>query len=108
MDNKELEIKYAKLQKQLSKIGYICNGTLIESYRKCGKYNCNCKDNPQMEHGPYHIWTRKEKRKTVTRSLSEKQRGLYSQYMQNFKEMESIIDNMKNISIQIIEQAKNN
>ena len=107
MNQNTLEKKYTGLQKQLSQIGYICNGTVMSSYRKCGKANCGCKDNPRMQHGPYHIWTRKEKGKTVTRSLSEKQTDYCSMYMNNFKEMENIIEKMKEISIQIIEQAKN-
>ncbi|MCD6397439.1 MAG: hypothetical protein J7L71_07850 [Spirochaetaceae bacterium] len=107
MGNKTLKREYTELQKQLSQIGYICNGTVMSAYRKCGKPSCSCKDDPQMQHGPYHIWTRKEKGKTVTRSLSEKQSEHCSDYMQNFKEMENIIEKMKKISIQIIEESKN-
>ncbi len=107
MDHEELEERYTRLQKQLGQVGYICNGTIMSMYRKCGKPNCSCKEDPQMKHGPYHIWTRKEKGKTVTRSLSEKQSDRCSEYMLNFKEMEYIIEKMKKISIQIIEQSKN-
>jgi len=107
MNRKTLNREYIELQKQLSQIGYICNGTVMSAYRKCGKPNCGCKDDPQMQHGPYHIWTRKEKGKTVTRSLSGKQADRCSDYMLNFKEMENIIEKMKKISIQIIEQSKN-
>ena len=58
-----------------------------------------------MQHGPYHIWTRKENGKTVTRSLSKKQIGRCSEYIQNSKKMESILEEMKKISIQIIEEG---
>ena len=102
-----LKKEYSELQKKLSQVGYICNGTVMSAYRKCGKPGCSCKDDPQMRHGPYHIWTRKEKGKTVTRSLSKKQADNCSDYMDNFKEMENIIEKMKKISIQIIEQSKN-
>jgi hypothetical protein len=107
MNNIVLKKRYTGLQKQLAQLGYICNGTVRSTYRKCGKPNCNCKDDPRMEHGSYHIWTRKEKGKTVTRSLSEKQVDLCSKYMDNFKKMENIMEEMKEISIQIIEQARN-
>ncbi len=98
--------RYRKLQKQLADIGFICNGTVLSVYRKCGKPSCGCKESVTMQHGPYHIWTRKEKGKTVTRSLSEKQAGQCSLYLRNFKEMESIIEEMKQISIQMIESNK--
>ena len=106
MNHKALKKRYTGLQKQLGQVGYICNGTVMSTYRKCGKPNCNCNDDPKMEHGPYHIWTRKEKGKTVTRSLTKKQANLCSEYMQNFKKMENIIEEMKRISAQIIEQSK--
>ncbi len=106
MDHEELKAKYIGLQKQLAQVGYICNGTVMSMYRKCGKSNCGCKDDPKKKHGPYHIWTRKEKGKTVTRSLSRKQADLCSDYMVNFKKMENIMEEMKEISIQIIEKTK--
>ncbi len=92
----------------MSDIGFICNGSVKSMYRKCGKSNCCCKEDPFMRHGPYHIWTRKENGKTVTRSLSKKQVDICSEYMQNFKKLEAIIEEMKKISIEIIEQAKHN
>lgn len=98
--------KYAELQKQLIQIDYICNGSVMSLYRKCGKSNCGCKEDHQMRHGPYFVWTRKEKGKTVTRSLSEKQAEHCSEYIQNFKKIESIIEEMKKITIQIVEQER--
>lgn len=59
-----------------------------------------------MQHGPYHIWTRKEKGKTVTRSLSEKQARRCSLYIKNFKKVDSIIEEMKKITTQMIEHQK--
>jgi len=106
MDHERLAKRYSELQNRFAQIGYINNGTVMPLYRKCGKPNCGCKENPQMQHGPYHIWTRKEKGKTVTRSLSEKQAGQCSEYRQNFKKMERIIEEMKKISIQVIEQGR--
>jgi len=106
MKLEKLAKKYAELQKQFVQIGYICNGSIMSLYRKCGKPNCGCKEDPQMRHGPYFIWTRKEKNKTVTRSLSEKKAKHCSKYIQNFKKMENIIKEMKKITTQIIEQEK--
>jgi hypothetical protein len=102
----ELLQRYRELQKQLARIGFICNGTVMSMYRKCGKPNCGCKESEHMQHGPYHIWTRKEKGKTVTRSLSEKQARQCSLYINNFKKMDSIIEEMKKITIQMIENKK--
>jgi hypothetical protein len=106
LEEVKLSQRYNELEKQLAHIGFVCNGTVMSVYRKCGKPNCGCKESEHMQHGPYHIWTRKEKGKTVTRSLSEKQAGQCSLYIKNFKRMESIIEEMKKITIQMIEHQK--
>lgn len=59
-----------------------------------------------MRHNPYHIWTRKKRGKTVTPSLSEKQAERCLEYIDNFKKMEEIIEEMKRITIQIVEQGR--
>jgi hypothetical protein len=102
----ELLHRYNELENQLAHIGFVCNGTVMSVYRKCGKPNCGCRESKTMQHGPYHIWTRKEKGKTITRSLSERQAGECALYIKNFKKMESIIEEMKRITIQMIEYRK--
>ena len=106
MSKIKLENKYKQLQKELSQIGYICNGSIMSLYRKCGKPKCGCKENPEIKHGPYYIWTRKEKGKTITRSLSEERFHQCQQCIENYKKMERIIEEMKKISIQIFEQSQ--
>lgn len=106
MNKTKLENKYKQLQKELSQIGYICNGSIMSLYRKCGKPKCGCNENPEIKHGPYYIWTRKEKGKTITRSLSEERFKRCQQCIKNYKKMEQIIEEMKKISIQIFEQEQ--
>jgi len=106
MDEGRFVQRYSELQNRFAQIGYICNGTVMSLYRKCGKPNCGCKEDPQMQHGPYHIWTRKENGKTVTRSLSKKQADCCSEYIQNSRKLESIVEEMKKISIQVIEEGR--
>jgi hypothetical protein len=103
MEAEQLTVRYAGLQRQLAGIGYICNGTVMQLYRTCGKPGCNCKEDPQMKHGPYYIWTRKEKGKTVTRSLSEEVAKRCIEYIGNSRRMVGILEEMKKISNGIIE-----
>jgi hypothetical protein len=106
VDLDQLEKEYSNLQKEFTQIGYICCGSIMSLYRKCGKPKCGCKDNLEMRHGPYHIWTRKKNGKTVTRSLSKKKAEHCLEYIQNLKKMEKIIEEMKKVSIQIVEEGK--
>jgi len=102
----ELEKKYQELQQQLLQIGYICSGSVISQQRKCGKPNCGCKEDQQKLHGPYYIWTRKEKGKTITRSLTDKQAEQCMECTSNYRKMQKIMKEMKEISIKIIEGKK--
>jgi hypothetical protein len=106
VDLDQLEKEYSNLQKEFTQIGYICCGSIMSLYRKCGKPKCGCKDDLEMRHGPYHIWTRKKNGKTVTRSLSKKKAEHCLEYIQNLKKMEKIIEEMKKVSIQIVEEGK--
>lgn len=106
MEKEQLQKEYSELSKKLSKIGYICKGSVMVLYVKCGKPYCRCKTDENAKHGPYNIWTRKVKGKTVTRHLSEKQANLCREYIQNSKKLESIIKEMRNLSVSILEGGK--
>jgi len=106
MEKEGLQKKYRELSKKLSQIGYICKGSVMSVYVKCGKPYCRCKTDENARHGPYTVWTRKVKGKTVTKYLSEKQAKLCREYIQNSKKLESIIEEMRNLSVSILESEK--
>lgn len=103
MQKDQLQKKYSELAKNLSQIGYICKGSVVDLYVKCGKPNCRCKTDENAKHGPYTVWTRKVKGKTVTKYLSEKQAELCRKYIQNSNRLESIVEEMRDISAKILE-----
>lgn len=106
MEKEQLQKKYRELSKQLSQIDYICKGSVMSVYVKCGKPYCRCKTDENAKHGPYTIWTRKVKGKTVTKYLSKKQAKQCREYIQNSKKLESIIKEMRNLSVNILESEK--
>lgn len=98
--------KYKELTKKLSEIGFVCKGSVMILYLKCGKPNCMCKKDENAKHGPYNVWTRKVNDKTVTKYLSEHQAELCRGYIQNSKRLELIIKEMRDISANILETEK--
>ena len=98
--------EYQKLRGLLGKTGYICTGSITTVYRKCGKPYCFCAKDEKAFHGPYNVWTRKVKGKTVTRNLTNKQVELCKQCIQNIRELEAIIARMKELSVRYIEEQK--
>jgi hypothetical protein len=106
MQKDRLQKKYSELAKQLAQIGYISKGSVMSVCIKCGKPYCRCNTDENAKHGPYTVWTRKVKGKTVTRYLSEKQAKLCREFIQNSKKIELIIEEMRDLSVSIIESEK--
>ena len=107
-DKKEIKMKYAELKKKILGVGYICKGSIVPSYRKCGKAYCRCakaRDKKEM-HGPYLLWTRKIKSKTVTKKLSENQALLCNEFIQNSRKLDEILEQMKKLSVDALDLEK--
>jgi hypothetical protein len=65
----ELEAQRERLKQQLSDLGDLRPGSLVERYRKCGKPNCHCSLPGEPGHGPSWSLTHDVKGKTVTRII---------------------------------------
>ena len=98
--------EYQELRHQLAQTGYICTGSISTVYRKCGKQYCVCAKNETVLHGPYNVWTRKVKGKTVTRNLTEDQTLLCRECIQNLRQVEKLIEKMKELTAKYIEDSK--
>lgn len=65
-DPERLEQRRNEIRAELSSIGDLRPGSLVERYRKCGKPNCHCATEPGGGHGPSWSLTRRVSGKTVT------------------------------------------
>ncbi len=77
--------KISDIKRKLSAKNYILNGTLAQRYKQCGKTACCCNEDSQYWHGPYWIWTRKEKGKTITRTLNKTQAVMVKKAIKEMK-----------------------
>lgn len=102
----DLSRKYELLKQQIADIGFICTGSLMSVYQKCGSARCPCGDDPDARHGPYNRWTRKVRGKTVTRTLTDEQTSQCRRYIENHKKLKQIIAQMRQLSVQFIEGLK--
>jgi hypothetical protein len=92
------ERKYRALAGQLSTLGFISPGSLVERATSCGKPGCRCMADPPRRHGPYYQWSRAVAGKTVTRRLSASEAVLYREWVANWREMKRIITEMEQVS----------
>ena len=67
--SQQLESKTHELKLAIANLGELFPGSLVESFRKCGKANCHCAKKNARGHGPNWIVTREFKGRTVTKSV---------------------------------------
>ena len=92
--------RYAQLADQLSRMGPVLPGTIIER-RIIGQ--ASKKQIDQKKYGPYYQWTRKVNGKTITVNLSEAQVDLFRRAIDNNRKFEQILREMWQISLQRLE-----
>lgn len=90
--------RYRDLAQRIAEVGFISAGSITRRYTKCATPNCRCRADPPRPHGPYWQWTAKIEGKTVTRRLSPTEVGLYQQWIDNDRELRSLIAQMREIA----------
>lgn len=98
--------KKQKIKNKINDLEWILVGTLLKSYKRCGKDNCKCMKNKNCWHGPYYIWTRKENRKTVTKTLTKEQAQYVLNAFKNMKKLNRLLEKWKKMSIINIDNLK--
>ena len=98
--------KIQALKKKISNIDWILKGTLLKQYKQCGKNNCRCHQDKKYWHGPYWIWTRKEKGKTITKTLNQNQIQMHKKAFKNMKEFDQLVEKWKMLSLLHLEKIK--
>jgi hypothetical protein len=65
----QLESKTHDLKLAIAHLGELFPGSLVESFRKCGKATCHCAKKGDPGHGPNWIVTREVKGHTMTKTV---------------------------------------
>ncbi|MFA6569390.1 MAG: DUF6788 family protein [Victivallales bacterium] len=90
-----------KLKSKLMRTGLIAQGTITERRierrrRRGGRTKSNA------EYGPYYQWTFKRKGKTVTVNLSGRQEKTFRKAIDENRNVENIISEMRDLSLEIL------
>lgn len=97
-DRSALLKEYEQLKKEFLSVGFICVGSVSAVYHQCGKQNCRCHNDPASRHGPYSLWTRKIKGKTISRFLNEEKAQECKDWIANQRKLQNIIKRMQELS----------
>ena len=63
-------------------------------------------EDEKAKHGPYCVWTRKVKGKTVTRTLTAEQAQLCKRCIEAMRELQKTIKTLKDLTVRYIENQK--
>ena len=96
--------KINSLKNKITARDWILQGTLLRQYKQCGKISCRCHQDKIYWHGPYWIWTRKEKGKTVTKTLTQNQAKMVKKSLEEMKKIDKLIEKWKILSLQYMEK----
>ena len=106
ISDEEIHKQYQTLRRSLARTPYVCTGSVMSRYSRCGKPQCACHTDERARHGPYFVWTRKVKGKTVTRTLTVEQAELCKRCIGAMRELEKTIETMKDLTVRYIENQK--
>lgn len=87
-----LERRYRELAAKLAKTGPILQGTITE----------RTIEKEDRTYGPYYQWTFKREGKTVTVNLTASQAELFQKALDQNRELENIIKEMRELSLAIL------
>ena len=98
--------QYDALKAKLQAVGFIGQGSVQTRRIACGSPTCRCCQDPDARHGPrhgpYHCWTRKARGKTVGLKLTADELGLYREWIENNRELERLVKEMRRISSRVL------
>ena len=90
--------RYRELAERVADLGFISAGSITRRYTKCATATCRCRADPPQPHGPYWQWTAKVDGKTITRRLSPREAEHYQQWIDNDRELRSLITQMRDVA----------
>ena len=101
-DAAELETQRARLHWQLASVGDFRRGSLVSTYRRCGKSYCACADPDHPGHGPINLLTKSVSGKTVTKAVPDGPAlTKVQQEVAHYKQFKAVIDQIVEVNEQI-------
>ena len=98
----KLRGRHRRLARKLSRLGPILVGTITPRTLLLPDPDLPGR---KRAYGPYYQWTFKQKGKTVTVTLTERQAAIYQKAIDRHRALEAALQEMRNISLQILEST---
>ena len=90
-----------RLIRDLPPIEYVLRGTLVETYKRCGRPNCHCVDGPG--HGPKRYLCVSQRGKRPRRDYVPNDAHLQvTQLIDNFRKLRQVLDEICAINTELL------
>ena len=96
-----LLIERERLQREISSLPDLRQGSLATAYRRCGKPTCHCAREEDPGHGPVYLLTRSVHKKTVTRNIPPDKLETVKEQLTTFHRYQELSRELVNVSGQI-------
>ena len=83
--------RIARIRDTISRIDYLCSGTLLQRTKVCGKPGCRCAQDPSARHGPYFEWGHMRGGKLVHRTVSPEQATILQLAIANHRKAKKLM-----------------
>ena len=93
-----------QLLQQLADLGDLRPGSLVASYRRCGKPNCRCAAPDHPGHGPRWILTHSVKGHTRTRTIPTSQLATTRNQIAECQRLRHLVAELIEVSDQVCQQ----
>lgn len=88
---KQTRERIAAIRDSINALDYLCSGTLLEHFTRCGKSGCRCSEDLTARHGPYYDWGHMQGGKLVHRRVSPDQAVLLRQAIANYRQVKKLL-----------------
>ncbi|HVB82777.1 MAG TPA: DUF6788 family protein [Candidatus Binataceae bacterium] len=90
---KQARERIARIREALSRIDYLCSGTLLERTKMCGRPGCPCATDRAARHGPYFEWGHMHAGKLVHRQVSAQHAAELRRAIANYRLVRKLLRN---------------
>src|ERR1700738_4996807 len=106
MASHQLQSRKRQILAEIAKLDFCPPGSLVERTTRCGTPTCRCHTDPDRRHGPYPSWIRKVGTKSVTHTLTAAQAERYRAWLNNTRQLRSLVDELQALSVKVINEAE--
>ena len=99
--------RIARIHETLSRIEYLCSGTMLERTKMCGRPGCACATDPAARHGPYFEWGHMRAGKLVHRQVSAQHAKALRQAIANYRLVKKLLRTWETETERLIDAEHN-